>query len=115
VGLLEDLSAPQDLGVHALAKCLVGFAIGKLWAEQRIFKDNLRAQTLTLFLAGVGHDLIVFTFISRADALQFLSLFFRVGLPTAIYTAIFCPLLVTAWSWLRAKGPRLHERIFRIN
>ena len=31
VGLLEDLSAPQDLGLHELAKCLMGYGIGKLW------------------------------------------------------------------------------------
>jgi rod shape-determining protein MreD len=114
IGLLEDLSAPQDLGVHALAKCLVGFFTGKLWAGQRLFKDNLRAQSVTLLAAGVLHDLVVFTLVSRGRAGELLALFFRIGLPTAVYTAFLCPLLVSAWGWLRANGPRFHERLFRL-
>jgi len=114
IGLLEDLSAPQDLGVHALAKCLVGFFTGKLWTGQRLFKDNLRAQSVTLLAAGLLHDLVVFTLVSRGRPGELLALFFRVGLPTAIYTALLCPLLVSAWGWLRANGPRFHERLFRL-
>ena len=34
--------------------------------------------------------------------------------PTALYTALLCPLLVSAWGWLRAHGPRFHERLFRL-
>ncbi len=115
IGLLEDLSAPQDLGVHALAKCLIGFATGKLWAGQRLFKDNLRAQSITLLAAGLLHDLVVLIFVSRGHLISLLLLFVRIGVPTAVYTALFCPLLVTAWSWLRERGPRLHERLFRIS
>jgi rod shape-determining protein MreD len=114
VGLLEDLSAPQDLGLHALAKCLMGYGIGKLWAGQRLFKDNLRAQFLTLLAAGIAHDFLVLAVIARGHPVRFFSLFVRLGLPTAIYTAILCPLLVAAWSWLKVKGPQLHARAFRL-
>ena len=114
VGLLEDLSAPQNLGLHALAKCLMGYGIGKLWAGQRIFKDNLRTQFLTLLAAGIAHDFLVLAVIARGHPIRFFSLFVRLGLPTAVYTAILCPLLVAAWSWLRVKGPQLHARAFRL-
>ena len=113
VGLLEDLSAPQDLGLHALAKCLIGFSTGKLWAGQRLFKDTLRAQAVTLLAAGLVHDLVVLLFIAKGNPLRFLALFLRLGVPTAVYTALLCPLLVSAWSWLREKGPQLHARFFR--
>jgi len=115
VGLMEDLSTPEHLGLHALAKCLVGFAIGRLWAGQRMFKDNLRAQTVTLLAAGIAHDALVLAVVAHGHPGRFLSLFFRLGLPGALYTALFCPLFVTAWSWLRVKGPQLHARLFRLN
>jgi rod shape-determining protein MreD len=115
VGLLEDLSTPEHLGLHALAKCLVGYAIGKLWTGQRMFKDNLRAQTVTLLAAAVAHDALVLAVVAHGHPGRFLSLFFRLGLPSAIYTAIFCPLFVTIWSWLRVKGPQIHARLFRFN
>ena len=115
VGLLEDLSTPEHLGLHALAKCLVGYAIGKLWAGQRMFKDNLRAQTVTLLAAGIAHDALVLAVVAHGHPGRFLALFFRLGLPSALYTALFCPLLVTTWSWLRVKGPQLHARLFRLN
>lgn len=114
VGLLEDLSAPQDLGLHALAKCVIGFYTGKLWAGQRLFKDTLRAQIMTLFAAGFLHDVLVLLVVGRGHPGRFLLLFLRLGLPTAVYTALLCPLLVSAWGWLREKGPRLHARIFRL-
>jgi rod shape-determining protein MreD len=113
VGLLEDLSSPNDLGLHALAKCLVGFFTGKLWAEQRLFKDTLRAQAVTLLAAGLAHDVVVLLFVAKGHLLSFFGLFLRLGMPTAVYTALLCPLLVSAWSWLREKGPQLHARIFR--
>lgn len=113
VGLLEDLSAPQDLGLHALAKCLIGFFIGKLWAGQRLFKDTLRAQAVTLFAAGLLHDAIVLAVVAGGHPMQFFALFLRLGLPTALYTASVYPLLVSLWGWLRVRGPELHARIFR--
>lgn len=115
VGVLEDLSVPDDLGLHALAKCLLGFFTGKLWAEQRLFKDNLRAQTVTLLAASLLHDLVVLVFAAGGHPGRFLSLYLRLGIPTGIYTAVLFPLLVSAWSWLREKGPRWHARIFRIS
>jgi rod shape-determining protein MreD len=114
VGLLEDLSAPGDLGLHALAKCLIGFFTGRLWAGQRLFKDTLRAQVVTLAVAGLAHDLVVLVVTAGGHPLRFLALYFRLAVPTAVYTALFCPLLVTAWQWLREHGPRLHARIFRL-
>ncbi len=113
VGLLEDLSVPQDLGLHALAKCLIGFFTGKLWAGQRLFKDTLRAQAVTLFVAGVLHDIIVLFVTADGHPMRFFTLFLRIGLPTALYTGALCPLLVVAWSWLREIGPEIHARFFR--
>lgn len=114
VGLLEDLSTPHHLGLHALAKCLLGYFTGRLWTGQRLFKDNLRAQTVTLLVASLLHDLVIFIFVARGHPGRFLGLFFRLGVPTAVYTALLFPLLVSTWGWLRENGPRWHARIFRI-
>ena len=59
-----------DLGLHALAKCLMGYGIGKLWAGQRLFKDNLRAQFLTLLAAGIAHDFLVLAVIARGHPVR---------------------------------------------
>jgi rod shape-determining protein MreD len=114
VGLLEDVSTPQDLGLNALAKCLVGFFTGKLWAGQRLFQDTLRAQAVTLFIAVLLHDFVVLMVVAGGDLGRMAALYLRLGLPTALYTAALSPLLVAVWSWLRERGgPRLHARIFR--
>ncbi len=114
VGLLEDVSNPDALGLGALSKCTVGFLTGRYWAGRRMFKENWRAQTLTLFAAVLIHDLIYLLFYTGGHPLTFLGLSLRVTLPTAFYTAMFCPAVVAGTSWIVRHGPRLHARIFRL-
>jgi rod shape-determining protein MreD len=114
VGLLEDVSNPGTLGVAALAKSTVGFLTGRYWAGRRIFKENRRAEAVTLFVAILLHDLIYLLFYTAGNPLEFLSLYGRVSLPTALLTALFCPALVALAGWLVKQGPRLHARILRL-
>lgn len=114
VGLLEDVSNPDTLGLGALSKCTVGFLTGRYWAGRRVFKENWRAQMVTLFGAVVLHDAIYLLFYAGGQPLGVLSLLGRVTLPTALYTAVLCPAVVAGSSWLVRNGPKLHARIFRL-
>jgi rod shape-determining protein MreD len=114
VGLLEDVSNPDTFGVGALSKSTIGFFTGRFWAGRRIFKENWRAQALTLFAAVVVHDAIYFLFLTGGNPLDFLALLVRVTLPAAVYTATLCPAVVAGCAWLVRHGPRIHARIFRL-
>lgn len=114
VGLLEDVSNPDTFGLAALSKCTIGFLTGRYWAGRRMFKENWRAQTLTLFAAVLLHDVIYLLFYTGGRPLVFLGLFARVTLPAALYTATLCPAVVAGTSWLVRHGPRLHARLFRL-
>jgi rod shape-determining protein MreD len=114
VGLLEDVSNPDAFGLGALSKCTVGFLTGRYWAGRRMFKENWRAQMLTLFAALVIHDLIYLVFYAGGRPLVFLGLFARVTLPAALYTATLCPAVVAGTGWLIRHGPRLHAKLFRL-
>jgi rod shape-determining protein MreD len=114
VGLLEDVSNPDAFGIGTLAKCTVGFLTGRYWAGRRIFKENWRAQTLTLFAAVVIHDLVYMLFYTGGHPLGFLALLGRVTLPTAVYTALVCPAVIAGGGWLIRHGPRLHAKLFRL-
>ena len=114
VGLLEDVTNPDALGLGALSKTTVGFLTGRYWAGRRVFKENRRAQALTLFVAVLLHDLLYLLFHSVGHPLQFLILYARVSLPTAAYTAIFWPAVVAIGAWLVKHGSRWHARILRL-
>jgi rod shape-determining protein MreD len=113
-GLIEDVTNPDTFGVGALAKCTIGFLTGRYWAGRRIFKENWRAQAVTLFAAVVLHDVVYFLFLTGGRPLDFLALLSRVTLPAALYTATLCPAIVAGSAWLVRHGPRIHARIFRL-
>jgi len=86
VGLVQDLYAPQTLGLNALCKSLIGFALG--FCRRGVFVEGLLPRSLILFAAVLLHDLIYFSVSLWPDIGSGLSRVVFVGLPTALYTAI---------------------------
>jgi rod shape-determining protein MreD len=86
VGLVQDLYAPQTLGLNALSKSLIGFALG--FCQRGVFVEGLISRSLILFAAVLLHDLIYFIVALWPDIGAGFSRIFFVGLPTALYTAI---------------------------
>jgi rod shape-determining protein MreD len=87
VGLVQDLYSPETLGLNALSKSLVGFALG--FCRRGVFVEGLMPRTFILFAAVLLHDLIYFLISLWPNIGAGLSRVVVVGLPTALYTAIF--------------------------
>jgi rod shape-determining protein MreD len=86
IGLMQDLDASGPLGVNALAKTVVGFAVAK--AGFRVHRSNPGVRFFFFFIAMIAHDVIYFGASSAGDAGLFLKQMFLVAIPTALYTTI---------------------------
>jgi rod shape-determining protein MreD len=86
VGLVQDLYAPQTLGLNALCKSLIGFTLG--FCRRGVFVEGLLPRSLILFAAVLLHDLIYFTVSLWPDVGSGLNRVVLLGLPTALYTAL---------------------------
>jgi len=85
-GLVQDIYAPETLGLNALCKSLVAFGLG--YCQRGVFMESLVARALILFSAVLTHDILYFVISVWPDLNGALRLVVRAGLPTALYTAI---------------------------
>lgn len=85
-GLVQDVYAPETLGLNALCKSLVGFGLG--YCQRGVFVESLAARALILFGAVLVHDILYFLVSSWPEVGRGLGQVVRVGLPTALYTAL---------------------------
>ena len=58
IGFVQDSYAPEQLGVNALAKCLVGYLVG--YGRLRIMADGPQVQTVLLLGAVLLHDAVYY-------------------------------------------------------
>ena len=84
-GFLLDVYNPESMGTNALANTLVGFSVG--YTRIGVVAEDFRVQALLLFLAGILHNLIYFTFHSISNPGLNFTFMLRFGLGTACYTA----------------------------
>jgi len=91
IGFIQDIYMPTDLGLNALAKTIIGFAVS--YGRTGIMADNIQVQ-LALVCGGVlVHDLIYYlgcTGIALVDVPFF---WLRYGLGRALYTCLFGAIL----------------------
>ena len=85
-GFLQDVYAPGHFGLNALAKSIVGFAVG--YGHGSIVIENILTRGLILFGAAFGHDVLYFVFYHRGDWGSVLLSVLRRGLPTALCTML---------------------------
>lgn len=99
IGLLQDLLVPATLGMHVLAKSILGNLSGRLG-------QNLALPALPLYaplfaLAALLHDLIYLLVYTQLDPGRFLRIFLVQSLPSALYTALVGVLLLILAALLR--------------
>ena len=86
IGLVQGLLAPETLGMDALAKAIVGWAVGKvsptLAMEGPILYFGLVA------LAVLAHDVVYLACLTRLDVPRFVGFFVTHSIPAAIYTGL---------------------------
>jgi len=86
IGLVQDLYAPETLGLNALCKSVISFGLG--FCQRGVFVEGLIPRSLILFAAVLAHDLLYFLLALWPQVGRSLGMVVRLGLPTAIYTAV---------------------------
>ncbi len=103
IGFMQDIYLPADLGLNALAKSLVGFAIG--YGRSRIVADNIQVQIALLFAAALCHDLIYYLGTSAIGLVDLPYFWLRYGLGRAVYTALLGTLISAGLTFRRHLFP----------
>ncbi len=86
LGLVQDLAVPTMLGLHALCKTLLGFAVGQ--TRGRLVYGLVPVEGALLLLSALGHDTLFMLIQSRQESEVFLGSWFTDALPTSFYTAL---------------------------
>ncbi len=86
IGLVQDLSNPAVLGLHALCKCTLGFSLGSL--RSRLVHGMPVVEAVVVALAVILHDLIFLLVQSRLTDEGFLRPFLTQSLPVALYSGV---------------------------
>ena len=85
IGLGQDLTNPEFLGLNALAKGCIGYGIGGL--RERFNAATPITHTIILVVAGLLHDLIYLTIWSRLALTEMAYGLATRTVPTLLYTA----------------------------
>lgn len=86
LGLVQDLSIPNLLGLHALCKTGLGFAVGRL--RGRLVYGLPIVEGTLVFAAALLHDTLFLLVQSRMQSDAFLAPLLTQALPTAVYSAL---------------------------
>jgi len=86
VGLCQDAYSPADLGLNALSKSLIGFAVGL--GRGRLMADTIQVQIVIVASAVVIHDLIYYAGHSGVALSAIPYFLVRYSLGRALYTAL---------------------------
>lgn len=86
IGILQGLVVPETLGMDALAKCIVGWFVGKV-APKLALEGPLLYFGLPA-VALLAHDLIYLVCLTRLDVVRLAEIFALRSVPIAIYTGV---------------------------
>ncbi|PID80021.1 rod shape-determining protein MreD, partial [bacterium DOLZORAL124_64_63] len=86
LGLIQDLSNPALLGLHALCKSVLGFSLGHL--RGRLAHGLPIVEGTVVALAVLGHDIVFLLVQSRLIDEGFLRPLLTQTVPVAIYSGV---------------------------
>ncbi len=102
LGLVQDLSNPALLGLHALCKCTLGFGLGSL--RSRLAHGLPVAEAVVVFLSVLAHDLVFLLVQSNLIDEGFLRPFLTQSLPVALYSGVAGILIIQFAEFLGILG-----------
>ena len=94
IGFFQDIYMPDDLGLNALIKSILGFAVG--WGRTGIMADNIQVQVVLIFGAVLVHDLLYSIGHSDISWLEVPFFWLRHSPGRALYTSLIGALLSVA-------------------
>jgi rod shape-determining protein MreD len=106
IGFLQDLANPGLLGLNALTKSMLGFAVGKVGSKT--FPENAPFLFAVLMAVSFGHDFVYLIFYRWPRLDSALAAAFTTALPSAAYTALFG---VLVHKLISLAGPKVVESI----
>jgi rod shape-determining protein MreD len=106
IGFLQDLTNPGLLGLNALTKSMLGFAIGKVGSKT--FPENAPFLFAVFMAVSFGHDVVYLIFYKWPRLDGALATAFATALPSAAYTALFG---VLVHRLISLAGPKVVESI----
>jgi len=102
IGFLQDVYSPEFLGANAFAMSLMGFILGEF--RERLAVENTGVKFVSTFVAILVHDTVYLSLYSRFEFSVTWTLFVRMSLACALYTAVLGVVLVGIWHWLERGG-----------
>lgn len=106
IGFLQDLTNPGLLGLNALTKSTLGFAVGKVGSKT--FPENVPFLFAVFLAVSFGHDVVYLIFYKWPHMDSVLAATFTTALPSAAYTALFG---VLVHKLISLAGPKVVESI----
>jgi rod shape-determining protein MreD len=85
-GLFQDLFNPSFLGLNALTKTLVGFALGRAGVQTE--RDHPVFLFALFGVSALAHDLVYLAFYTQLHPGRLFVTWLSVSLPSAVYTAV---------------------------
>jgi rod shape-determining protein MreD len=86
IGLFQDLFNPAFLGLNALTKSLVGYALGRAGAQTE--RDHPLFLLALFGIVALAHDFVYLLIFTHFQLGRFLVTWVTVALPSAVYTAV---------------------------
>ena len=102
IGFLQDAYSPEFLGANAFSMSLMGFILGEF--RERLAVEHAGVKFVSTFVAILLHDAVYLSLYSRFEFSIVVSLFMRMSLAGALYTAVLGVVLVSIWQWLEQGG-----------
>lgn len=102
LGLVQDLSNPALLGLHALCKTVLGFSLGHL--RGRLAHGLPVAEGMVVVLAVLAHDIVFLLVQSRLIDEGFLRPLWTQTLPVALYSGVTGILVIRMADYLGILG-----------
>jgi len=103
LGLLVAVEQPRVFGSESLALALAGIAVARL--ARSLDRHNPVVLVFLLFIASLIAESVRALFLAGGSPWQAILLWFRYGLPGAVYTALVVPAL--AWALQKVSGSDL--------
>lgn len=91
IGFVQDIYTPADLGLNALVKSLIGFAVG--YGRTGIVADNFQVQIALVFGAAAVHNLIYYLGSSAITLVDVPFFWLCYGLGGALYSCVLGAIL----------------------
>jgi len=101
VGLLQDLGNPDNLGLNALTKSLLGYFVGD--AGTKTFPDRISVLFGLFAASAFAHDIVYLILFYWPRVGSAFVLMFTAALPSAVYTAVFGVLVDRVFALSGAK------------